>query len=283
MVQEPAVYRLVPGMKIADLIFRAGGTLDGTYLERGELARLVESESDSLTQTVLIGFPLHEILADPDHEENLVLSRNDKVFVRSAPGWQPPPVVTLEGEVQFPGGYGLQSRTERISEVVARAGGPTPDAFFKGAQLFRRDEGRVIIDFSKALVDPNSRDNIALEDGDSVYVPHRPETVRVSGAVGIPGLLLHARGKKAGYYIEKAGGLTEKADAGRVKIIRVTGAAQGASRRFWADPAVHEGDEIRVAEVEEKKPIDWGKSLKEAAMIIASLATTVYVISEIGK
>lgn len=283
MVQEPGTYRLVPGMRIADLLFRAGGTREGAYLDQGELARVDETRADSTTRTVLISFPLRAILADPDHPDNRVLQRGDKIFIRTSPGWQPSPVVVLEGEVQFPGGYGLRSLTERISDVVDRAGGPTADAFLRGAQLFRRDEGRVIIDFSRALLDARSSDNIALVDGDSIHVPRRPETVRVSGAVAIPGLLLYTPGKKANYYIDRTGGFTEKASAGRVKIIRVTGEAERARRRFWPDPAVQEGDEIRVPELEKKKPVDWGKTLKEAATIVASLATTVYVISKVDK
>jgi hypothetical protein len=90
-------------------------------------------------------------------------------------------------------------------------------------------------------------------------------------------------GKKASYYIEKTGGLTEKANPHRVKIVRVTGDVESARRRFWGDPVVQEGDEIRVEVREEAKPIDWGKTLREAATIIASLATTVYVISNLNK
>lgn len=281
IVQHPGIYRLVPGMKIADLIFRAGGTQEGAFLQRAELARSIETGLDSLAETQLIGFPLRAVLGDPDNKENLVLRRGDKVFVRAAPGWHPPPVVALEGQVEFPGKYGLESLTEKISDLIDRAGGLTPQAFPRGAQVFRRDEGRVIIDFSKVLKDPRSSDNIALEDGDSVYVPRRPETVRVSGAVATPGLLIYTSGKKAKYYIDKTGGLAEKADKGRVRIIRVTGASESAKRRFWPDPRIEVGDEIFVAEMEEKKPIDWSKTLRDATAIIAGLATTVYVIMNI--
>ncbi len=283
VVQQPGMYRLVPGMKVGDLVFRAGGALEGAFLERGEIARSVESTSDSLGETLLITFPLREILADPDHAENLVLQRGDKVFVRGAPGWDPPQVVDLQGEVQFPGKYGLRGRSERMSEVVARAGGLTPWAFPRGAKVIRKDEGRIIIDFSKALGNPRSSDNIVLADGDSLFVPRRPETVRVSGGVAIPGLLIYTPGKKANYYIERTGGFTEKANPRSVKIIRVTGDVETARRRFWSDPEIQEGDEIRVAIKEESKPIDWGKTLREAATIVASLATTVYVLSNISK
>lgn len=284
LVQYPGIYRLVPGMKVGDLVFRAGGPLEGAYLEYAEIARQVESEhADSLAKTILISFPLSDVLEAPDHAENWSLRRGDKVFVRAAPGWVAPPVVTLQGEVRIPGKYGLKNLSERISEVVARAGGLTAEAFPRGAKIFRQKSGRIVIDFSKAISNPQSGDNIALANGDSVYVPRRPETVRVSGAVGIPGLLVYVPGKNADYYIERTGGLTEKANPDRIKIIRVTGDAVSAHRWLWRDPVLQEGDEVRVEVREESKPVDWGKTLREAATIIASLATTVYVLSNLNK
>jgi protein involved in polysaccharide export with SLBB domain len=284
LVQYPGIYRLVPGMKVGDLVFRAGGPLEGAYLEHAEIARQVESEhADSLAKTILISFPLSEVLQAPEHAENWELRRGDKVFVRAAPGWVPPPVVTLQGEVRIPGKYGLKNLSERISDLVGRAGGLTVDAFPRGAKVFRQKTGRIVIDLSKAVSNPQSGDNIALADGDSVYVPRQPETVKVSGAVGIPGLLVYVPGKNADYYIERTGGLTEKANSHRIKIIRVTGDAVSAHRSLWRDPVVQEGDEVRVEVREESKPVDWGKTLREAATIIASLATTVYVISNLNK
>ncbi len=280
-VHEPGIFRLVPGMRVADLVFRAGGLMEGAYRERGELSRLIEGVGDSLTRTELHPIPLQAILDDPDHSENLYLEKGDKVFVRTMPGWQPSPVVTVEGEVRFPGKYGLRSLAERIGDVMDRAGGATGEAFLKGAQLHRFEEGRIIIDFSKALEDADSPDNIEMADGDSIFVPRLPETIQVSGGVANPGQLLFVPGRKYSYYIENTGGFTENADQGRVKIQRVTGEVISAKRALWPDPEVRRGDELVVMMREEKRPVDWGRRLRDATTIIASLATTVYIISNI--
>jgi len=282
-VHEPGIYRLVPGLRVADLIFRAGGLEEGAYGERAELTRVIEANGDSFTRTELHPFRLQDLLDDPNSDQNLSLQKGDKVFVRTTPGWQPSPVVALKGEVRFPGKYGLKGLSDRISDLMERAGGATPDAFLKGAQLHRHLEGRIIIDFSEALQSLDSSDNIELADRDSIYVPRLPETIRVSGAIANPGHLLYVPGKKSSYYVANTGGFLENANRGAVKIMRVTGEVISAKRRFWPDPEVRRGDEIVVLVQEERRPVDWGKRLRESATIIASLATTVYIISNINK
>ncbi len=279
-VQKPGTYRLVPGMRVSDLIFRSGSTIDGAYLEAGELARIDENSDNSLSQTILIDLPLTEILASPGTEADLMLNKGDKVFIRRAPGWEPPPVVKITGEVLFPGAYGLESINERVGSVIGRAGGPTPEAFLKGARLFRDKSGRIIIDFSRALNSASSGDNVVLAGGDSIHVPRTPETVYVSGAIANPGRLLYVPGKNANYYINRTGGLKEK--AGQVKIIRVTGEVISAKRRFLTDPSVKQGDQIVVELAEDKVPVDWGKRFLDTTSIIASLATTVYMIEKLN-
>ncbi len=282
-VHEPGVYRLVPGMLVSDLLFRAGGLQEGAYRDRAEVSRLIEGVGDSLTRTELHTIPLQAILVDPDHPDNLLLQKGDKLFVRTMPGWQPSPVVSVEGEVRFPGKYGLKGLSERIGTLMGRAGGPTEDAFLKGAQLHRLNEGRIIIDFSKALKTPTSPDNIEIAHGDSIHVPRLPETIRVSGAVANPGQLLYVPGKKSSYYVANTGGYTENANRGGVKIQRVTGEVISAKRRLWPDPQVQRGDQIVVLAQEEKRPVDWGRRLRDATTIVASLATTVYIISNIDN
>ena len=42
------------------------------------------------------------------------------------------------GEVLFSGNYALSKKNERLSDLIAKAGGVTPDAYVKGARLIRR-------------------------------------------------------------------------------------------------------------------------------------------------
>ena len=50
----------------------------------------------------------------------------------------PQSLVSIEGEVTFPGRYSITSRTERISDLIKRAGNLTPEAYLQGASLVRQ-------------------------------------------------------------------------------------------------------------------------------------------------
>lgn len=46
--------------------------------------------------------------------------------------------MTVDGEVIFTGNYALTKRNERLSDLIAKAGGLSKDAYVKGARLMRR-------------------------------------------------------------------------------------------------------------------------------------------------
>ncbi|HCX75174.1 MAG TPA: polysaccharide biosynthesis protein, partial [Algoriphagus sp.] len=66
------------------------------------------------------------------------LSPFDHVFIRRSPGFEKEQLVTLRGEVRYPGQFAISSSNERISDVVKRAGGLSDFAYPKGASLIRR-------------------------------------------------------------------------------------------------------------------------------------------------
>jgi protein involved in polysaccharide export with SLBB domain len=68
----------------------------------------------------------------------VVLQPYDHVNVLRQPDWEIPGVVTLTGEVRYPGSYTIKSRSETIADIVARAGGFTDKAYLDGVD-FRRE------------------------------------------------------------------------------------------------------------------------------------------------
>ncbi len=64
---------------------------------------------------------------------------------------------------------------------------------------------------------------LALEDGDRLYIPARPSTVGVFGSVFSAGSYLHNKGRTVGEYLRLAGGPTRRADEGSVFVVRANG------------------------------------------------------------
>jgi protein involved in polysaccharide export with SLBB domain len=62
-----------------------------------------------------------------------------------------------------------------------------------------------------------------LEDGDAFYVPPRPNTVQVAGAVYNSNAFRYKSGERLITYLNDAGGATRDADTKRIFVIRADG------------------------------------------------------------
>ena len=128
-------YVLTEGMRLSDLLFKAGGFRESAYAKEAELVRRELTPQGDLvrTQTITVSperARAGEVSADP------LLRAYDLLVVRQIPEWSEKLQVTLSGEVQFPGAYSAQ-KGERLSSVIQRAGGFTKNAYFKAAQFTR--------------------------------------------------------------------------------------------------------------------------------------------------
>ena len=164
-VQEPGVYPYAEGMTVKDLILRAGGLRTGARLEAAEVSRVVISQERTDTLSRSFRVPLesdyvvagdtvsagHEgyqdVGADGDGSDGesaqaaareFELRNLDAVFVRRSPGYEPQKTVQVTGEVLYPGPYSIQTRGERLTGLIRRAGGLTDEAYRQGLQLWRR-------------------------------------------------------------------------------------------------------------------------------------------------
>ncbi len=136
MVHAPGVYPLEDGMKVSDLI-RAGGSLDESAY--GLSAEITHYQIEDGTRRVidLQEVDLGAVLAG-DPAADRVLAPSDRLNVRQVSQWQRKGSVTVLGEVQFPGTYTIEPG-EKLSSVLARAGGLTRLAFAEGSVFLRED------------------------------------------------------------------------------------------------------------------------------------------------
>jgi len=136
-VQNPGKYRLVEKMRVKDLIYQAGNLKRSAYLQEAEITRLMKTEKEVTSK--LLNINLQEALKEnPEH--NILLQEDDHLFVRQIPKWYVDKTVSITGEVKFPGVYTF-SKGERLSSVLERAGGFTPEAYLPGA-FFSRESVR---------------------------------------------------------------------------------------------------------------------------------------------
>ena len=135
-VLRPGTYPLESGMRVSDLIRLAGGFRRSAYREDALLAsyRIVNGESVQIEQKQI---DLRAI-ATGDDSTDLVLKPGDRLSVRQMAGWKDIGAsITITGEVQFPGSYGINPG-EHLSSVLRRAGGFLPEAYPRAAVFERK-------------------------------------------------------------------------------------------------------------------------------------------------
>lgn len=131
-VSRPGEYQRYSGMRVADLLGRAGGVLPEAAVE----AEIARTGPDGRVERLPI--QVDQALATPTSSANLLLQDFDLLIVR--PGLNArryPATITLSGEVARPGEYSVDPATDTLADVIRRAGGLTGRAFPKGAIFLR--------------------------------------------------------------------------------------------------------------------------------------------------
>lgn len=90
--------------------------------------------------------------------------------------------------------------------------------------------GRIVLDMSPNANGIDSLPDLALENGDRLYVPARPATVNVIGEVYEQASFLREEDYRTGDYLKKAGGTSRSADTSHMFVLRADGSV--VSRHF---------------------------------------------------
>ena len=161
-VRKPGTFAYADSMKVQDLILQAGGFSEGASTKRIEVARRIDNAdplSKSSTVANVFSVDVNNDLKPGDAD--FALKPFDIVSVYSLPGYEKQKTVKIEGEVLYPGTYSLEKKDEKISDMVARAGGLTASADVDGGTL-RRDNIAILgIDPDKTDVNEINQERTA--------------------------------------------------------------------------------------------------------------------------
>lgn len=313
-VAHPGDYPYADNMTLEDLVITAGGLRESASVVRVDVARRIK-DPKSTENSATIGQTFSFGLKDGfvvDGEPGFTLQPYDQVFVRRSPGYSAQQNVTVNGEVLYGGTYALTTKSERISSVIAKAGGATPFAYVKGAKLtrvaneeeikrmqdvvnlLRRQVGDAMIDslginvqntftvgidLEAALANPGSDADIVLREGDVITVPEYNNTVKIDGAVMMPNTVSFKKGESVKYYISQAGGYGQNAKKSKKFIIYMNG--QIAEVKGSGKSQIEPGCEIIVPS-KRKKQFNIG-NLVGLTSSVASLATLATAITALVK
>lgn len=296
-VRKPGRVPYRDGMTLRDAVFAAEGVTEGADLREAEVARLPTDRSHGVMARS-IRMPLDSTyLVERGREgrylgppglavpvagaAEFALEPYDNVLIFQQPDWELQRSVVLTGKVRFPGTYTLLSRTERLSDVLRRAGGLNAEAYPAGVEFYRRQgqQGRIGIDLPQVLRDPTFRDNLALVTGDSIVIPEYSPVVRVVGAVNQPVAVSWTPGKNLEYYVNAAGGYSRLADAGRSFVTQPSGRVESVKRRFLFSDGLPKPMPGAVVLVPERDPEDRRDILPIIGGIASILGSIVAVIA----
>lgn len=143
--------------------------------------------------------------------------------------------------------------------------------------------GRIILEIPPGADALKDIPDIALEDGDRLYVPAIPSTVGVFGDVyNENNAFFFRNGKRVSDYLDQAGGPTRDADSDRIFVLRADGSVVSSqtNRGFFSggfeSMRLMPGDAVVVPEKMDKTPfvksfVDWTQILLNMGVGIASL------------
>ena len=310
-VANPGTFLFSKNMTIEDLLVQSGGLLEAAATTKVDITRRIKDPKSTSFSSVLgktYSFDIKDGLV-VGGEGDFHLEPFDEVYVRKSPAYRKQQNVVVAGEVLFGGNYALVKKNERLSDLISKAGGITPDAYVKGARLIRKmteeeqrrqadavrmarmGEGKdsisveklnisdtytVGINLEKAISNPGSDFDLVLREGDVLFIPEYINTVKISGAVMYPNTVLYKRGESLRYYINQAGGYGNLAKKKKAYVVYRNGTVSRLKSRD--KKAIEPGCEIIVPSKEEKKRMSTAEILgmgSTTASIAAMIATMV--------
>ncbi|MFH1569583.1 MAG: SLBB domain-containing protein [Gemmatimonadota bacterium] len=311
-VNEEGAQEFRPGDTVAHLVRLAGGISGSAPLEAAELWRFSEhSDTSVVVPLIAAGFSASGKWTTVEDIGSIPLQPKDMLFIRTRSDWQMTPTVHAHGELRYRGRYRIVQGKTRLTDFIEQAGGFTANANLVEARVLRtkyraiqdpelarlqavvqaggladlnpeeraylrskgrEERGRLAVDFERLFAAGDQTQNILIEGGDVIYIPEKRATVSLSGQFQKPGLVTYQPGRRAGWYLDQAGGYAYNADKGGARLIR---ARTSQRERLNRNQLVEAGDEIWIPEKEYR---DWWAFVQGTMRTTAEALTIVILL-----
>jgi protein involved in polysaccharide export with SLBB domain len=239
--KQSGVYKVEVGESLRKLIARVGGFSQQPYLFGAEFSR----ESTRLLQQ----------------------KRMDEAIER------------LEKEIER--NAATQSRASLSSEDIAGVKQQLDTQRTLVSKLKQaKASGRIVLEITPKATNVNDLPDLALEDGDRLFVPSQPSTISVFGAVYNENTFIYKQEKRVMDYLQQAGGATKDGDDKNIYIIRADGSVVSKGQSGWfggfGTLALSPGDAIIVPEEFDKTSFtknfkDWTQIFYQFGLGVAGL------------
>jgi polysaccharide export outer membrane protein len=134
----------------------------------------------------------------------------------------------------------MQSDLAQVSLMTAQEGrGDAAQALAVGKELLAdlnetQPVGRLVINLNESMrTRPGGAADVVLKNGDQLMVPRVTQEVTVLGEVQSPTSHLFSEGLSRNDYIQMSGGTTQRADRGRIYVVRADGSVVGGGGNAW--------------------------------------------------
>ena len=233
-VNRPGQYRVLPGETLRQFLARTGGLSPNAYLYGSEFTR----ESTRVMQQKGLNEAVDRLETD--------VQRN---FATSVQGTiNKDDTETLKAFMQ--GQLGLVGKLRQTKAM-----------------------GRIVLDLQPSRLALSDLPDLVLEDGDRFYVPPKPSTVSVLGAVYNQNSFIYRPDKRATEYLQQAGGSIPTGDTDHMYIVKANGEVmvfRSGVMGIAGAPQVMPGDAVVVPE--RLKYFNWARELRDWTQIFYQFA-----------
>jgi len=193
-VLSPGVYELKNGQSLRDVIESAGGVSEKAYVFGTELTRDSVKKQQAASLGQMLDQAQQSVMAQASTATSNVTS-SDQAKVQS---------LAIQQQLGF---------IDKMRQI--------------------KPSGRVVLNLGSGKVKVTDLPDFKLENGDTVYIPPRPDTVNVVGQVYNPATFMYKADYTVGDYIGLAGTENQFADPSSEYVLRADGTLYSKQQAGW--------------------------------------------------